>query len=127
MSRSEQFATASADVSSLPAARLGCLDSHIDVAQLDDLVNSESTILSDDTGQRYQNAPENACAFTHIGQLIKRVSRNIFSLANLQNLYDQHPVDMTIIERGDSMQETLRNIPIYLHLFDWNRMHGQAW
>ena len=62
-----------------------------------------------------------------IGQLIEKVSSGIFSLANLQALYDHRKVDIAILECDASLQEIQRALPPYLHFFTYDRPRSEKW
>ncbi|PYI10969.1 hypothetical protein BO78DRAFT_403530 [Aspergillus sclerotiicarbonarius CBS 121057] len=55
------------------------------------------------------------------------VSGGIFSLANLQALYDQRKVDTAILECDASLQEIQRTLPPYLHFFARERPRTELW
>ncbi|CAG8138909.1 unnamed protein product [Penicillium salamii] len=109
----------------------GFLDSHIDVAQPEDMIFEKQPATQDGSGLLVNSEPEINCAFlramSQLGRLIESVSSGIFSLANLQSLYDQRRVDITINECEYCLTEISRSLPVYLQFLDQDRPLGNQW
>ncbi|CAG7923619.1 unnamed protein product [Penicillium olsonii] len=109
----------------------GFLDSHIDVAQPEDLIKDQKAFSSDGNGPVSHFGPETNFAFlramSEIGKLVESVSSGIFSLANLQSLYNNRRVDMTINECEERLNEISHKLPLYLQFFNRERTPGHGW
>ncbi|PYI14834.1 hypothetical protein BO99DRAFT_426042 [Aspergillus violaceofuscus CBS 115571] len=103
------------------------LDSHIDAAFPEDVPRAllEGGYVGDSDG------PTTQCAYlrsmARIGQLIEKVSSGIFSLANLQALYDRRRVEVTISECDAALQQIEQGLPPYLQFSDRDRSKSEAW
>ncbi|RAL00747.1 uncharacterized protein BO80DRAFT_87332 [Aspergillus ibericus CBS 121593] len=108
----------------------GFLDIHIDVSLPEDTTHSSRTTLLDAT-RGDTDGPSTECAFLRamvgIGQLIEKVSSELFSLANVQTLYSQRKVDTAILECDASLQKIQRTLPPYLHFFTRDRPRSELW
>ncbi|CAG7986152.1 unnamed protein product [Penicillium olsonii] len=106
----------------------GFSNNHIDVALPEDLTVAGPTPV--DSNVNY-SCPEINGAFlramSQIGKLIEVISSKVFSLANLQGLYNNIQVDVTLNECERSLSEISHKLPSYLQFYNRNRVIGHGW